>query len=137
MDALKAKLRILWLAYAEDLLLGLGVFVLVAIAFFAGRLSANGFLETQQRTIVLERVTAVPGGISTQAGEGAPSPSDPTEGNHAEAEEMFVASKKGQRYHLLQCPGAQQIAEENKIYFASKEEAESAGYSPARNCPGL
>ncbi|MBI2096754.1 MAG: hypothetical protein HYT40_01185 [Candidatus Sungbacteria bacterium] len=29
----------------------------------------------------------------------------------------FVASRNGSAYHLLDCPGAKQINEENKIYF--------------------
>ena len=49
----------------------------------------------------------------------------------------FVASKSGSAYHLLNCPGAKQIKEENKIYFQSREAAERAGYHPAGNCPGL
>jgi hypothetical protein len=29
------------------------------------------------------------------------------------------------------------MKEENKIWFASKEEAKKKGYHPAGNCPGL
>ena len=50
---------------------------------------------------------------------------------------QFVASKSGTRYHYPWCPSASQIKEENKIWFSTKEEAERAGYSPAKNCPGL
>ncbi len=49
----------------------------------------------------------------------------------------FVASKSGSAYHLLNCPGARNIKEENKVYFQSREAAERAGYRPAGNCPGL
>ncbi len=49
-------------------------------------------------------------------------------------EQNFVASKKGTKYHLLDCSGAQRINEENKIYFASQEEARASGYTPAVNC---
>ena len=49
----------------------------------------------------------------------------------------YVASKSGTKYHFLTCPGAKQIKEDNKIYFNSTAEAESAGYTPASNCPGL
>jgi methylphosphotriester-DNA--protein-cysteine methyltransferase len=48
-----------------------------------------------------------------------------------------VASKSGKAYHLPWCSGAQRIKEANKIYFASKAEAEQAGYTPAANCPGI
>ncbi len=49
----------------------------------------------------------------------------------------YVASKKGAKYHLPWCSGAQRIIEANKIWFATKMEAEKAGYTPAANCPGI
>jgi hypothetical protein len=49
----------------------------------------------------------------------------------------YVASKKSTKYHLPWCSGAKRIAEENKIWFATKEEAERQGYTPAENCPGI
>lgn len=49
----------------------------------------------------------------------------------------LVASVKGAKYHFPWCSGAQRIKEENKIWFATKEEAEKAGYGPAANCKGL
>jgi len=49
----------------------------------------------------------------------------------------IVASKNGTVYHYVWCSGAKRIKEENKIYFNSIEEAEKAGYRPAKNCPGL
>jgi hypothetical protein len=48
-----------------------------------------------------------------------------------------VASRSGTKYHLLDCPGAAQIKEENKVYFESVALAKAAGYTPAANCPGL
>lgn len=50
---------------------------------------------------------------------------------------QYIGSKNSNVYHLPDCPGAQRIKEENKICFSSKEEAEKAGYRPAKNCPGL
>lgn len=52
-------------------------------------------------------------------------------------EKMYIASKNSDKYHLPWCSGAQRIKEENKIWFASKEEAEKAGYKPAENCEGI
>lgn len=48
-----------------------------------------------------------------------------------------IASQNGTKYHLPSCSGAKSIKEENKIYFNSIEEAKSAGYTPAGNCPAL
>lgn len=49
----------------------------------------------------------------------------------------FIASKNGTKYFLPWCAGALQIKDANKVWFASKEEAEKAGYKPAGNCPGI
>lgn len=46
----------------------------------------------------------------------------------------YVGSKNSNVYHLPDCPGAKRIKEENKRCFSSKEEAEKAGYRPAKNC---
>jgi len=54
-----------------------------------------------------------------------------------EQKSQIVASKNGEAYHYIWCPGAKRIKDENKIYFNSKEEAEKVGYRPAKNCPGL
>ncbi len=50
---------------------------------------------------------------------------------------QYVGSKNGTKYHLPWCAGAQQIKEENKVWFSSKKEAEGAGYTPAANCKGI
>lgn len=48
-----------------------------------------------------------------------------------------VASKSGTKYHLPTCSGAKTIKPENLVTFASRAEAEAAGYTPAANCKGL
>ena len=50
---------------------------------------------------------------------------------------QFVSSKGGAKYHFPWCAGASQIAEKNKLWFNSVEEARKAGYTPASNCKGL
>lgn len=50
---------------------------------------------------------------------------------------LYVGSKSGTKYHLPTCSGAQRISEANKVWFATKAEAEQAGYTPALNCPGI
>lgn len=48
----------------------------------------------------------------------------------------FVASSRGQVYYLRTCGPAQRLADQNRIYFKSEEEAEAAGYrrSTSRGC---
>lgn len=43
----------------------------------------------------------------------------------------FVGSKNSNKYHLPTCAVAKRIKPENKICFASKEEAEKRGYIPS------
>ncbi len=55
----------------------------------------------------------------------------------APKEGKYVASKSGTKYYLPSCSGVKRIKEENKVWFASVEDAQAAGLSPAANCPGL
>ena len=50
---------------------------------------------------------------------------------------QYVASKSGSKYYLPWCGGAKLIKDENKVWFATKADAEAAGYAPASNCKGL
>ena len=59
------------------------------------------------------------------------------QGENENTKGNYVASKTGTKYHLPWCSGAQTIKEENKIWFQTKEEAESRGYGPAKNCKGI
>jgi len=54
-----------------------------------------------------------------------------------EASTSVVASRNGTKYHRTDCPGAKQIKDENKVYFATTALARAAGYTPAANCPNL
>ena len=49
----------------------------------------------------------------------------------------YVASKNGTKYYLPECASAKRISEQNRIWFKTKEEAETAGYGPAANCPEM
>ena len=96
-----------------------GVLVLVGLASFGlGRQSAE--------SPKIEANTAAPAAAVQKRPIEAPLPST-----------HFVASKNGQVYHLPHCSGAKRISPANKITFASKEEAEAAGYRPAANCKGI
>lgn len=60
-----------------------------------------------------------------------------TEASKSVTSVQYVGSKNGTKFHLLTCPGAKQIKEENKVFFATKEDAQKAGYTPASNCKGI
>ncbi len=61
----------------------------------------------------------------------------PAPPSKAASAKTYVASKSGTKYHLPTCAGAKSISEANKVWFATKAEAEKAGYSPAGNCKGI
>jgi DNA/RNA endonuclease YhcR with UshA esterase domain len=105
--------------------------VLVAVSSFGlGRMSETEISQKPpSNSIQLTQKAAV--------GESAVAKATSTKSTEVKTEGSFVASKSGSKYHLLTCPGAKQIKEENKIFFASQEEAEKAGYSKASNCKGL
>lgn len=113
-----------------------GVLVLVALASFGlGRLSVA--VPAEGRAGVLVCKNGLPLAVEAQTGQmagviGAVPDTEPTQ-----SEGEYVASKNGSVYHLPWCSGAQRIAEENKVYFGSKAEAEAAGYRPAKNCKGI
>jgi small subunit ribosomal protein S1 len=53
----------------------------------------------------------------------------PVEVESPKAEGAFVASKAGKKYYASVSQGGQKIKEENRVYFATAEEAEAAGFS--------
>ncbi len=46
----------------------------------------------------------------------------------------FFASSKGTKYYSLTCSGGKTIKQENRVYFDTREEAESAGYELSASC---
>ncbi len=48
-----------------------------------------------------------------------------------------VASKSGTKYYFPWCGTVKNIKEENKVWFATRADAEKAGYEPATNCKGM
>lgn len=47
---------------------------------------------------------------------------------------QVVGNKNSKKYHLPGCPGYNQTAEKNRVYFRTAQEAEAAGYTKAGNC---
>ena len=55
----------------------------------------------------------------------------------SQTDKKVFASRNGSAYYYAWCSGAKRIKEENKIWFATKEAAEKAGFKQAGNCSGL
>lgn len=46
----------------------------------------------------------------------------------------YVADERGELFHRINCPDAQQIYSKDRVYFRSRKEAEKAGYRPHQRC---
>ncbi|MBI2046136.1 MAG: hypothetical protein HYT28_01825 [Parcubacteria group bacterium] len=121
------------------------VVLLIILASFAsfglGRLSA---LQEKKTPIRIEQAAAaVMSGGALDVVAAIPARQDLAESEKQTQEKTlasggnFVGSKNGTTYHFPWCSGATRIKEENKVWFATKEAAERAGYHPAGNCKGL
>ena len=109
------------------ILVGLGTFEL-------GRLSNGGSssgikidypnhqMETQSANVIssTNHLEARP-----PSGEKTPKPS--TSNN-------FFASSKGSKYYSIGCSAGKTIKPENRIYFATQDEAQKAGYELSSSC---
>lgn len=49
----------------------------------------------------------------------------------------YVASKNGTKYYLATCSGAKRIKNENKVWFATVEDAKASGRTPSSTCKGM
>lgn len=104
-------------------------------SFWLGRISVHEKVEKGQD---VQSATMVGGALNAKTNTKENSKIDITgTGGEVVTEGAYVASKSGTKYHLPWCGSAKQIKEENKIWFATKEEAERAGYTPASNCKGI
>ena len=46
----------------------------------------------------------------------------------------FFASNRGTKYYTISCSAGKTIKQENRVWFATREEAEQAGYTPSSSC---
>ncbi len=107
-------------AFDKTLLLFSVIIIAVALASFGlGRISSE-----------LGKASALEGSIILVEGQESGFPSE----REVTPEKRFVASKTGTKYYPLDCGGAKRIKEENKIWFATSEEAEKFGYTLSLTC---
>jgi hypothetical protein len=60
--------------------------------------------------------------------------SKPIVGSTSSIDKAFVASKIGHKYYPINCSAGKSIKSENKIYFTTEAEAETAGYTKSTSC---
>ncbi|TSC60055.1 MAG: Extracellular nuclease [Parcubacteria group bacterium Gr01-1014_107] len=114
------------------------IFLVGSASFGLGRLSV---LESKKEPVRIENLplqAKISGGANVK--KELPLADGQVEEGQAQtlpAGGMLVGSKNSDKYHFPWCSGAKRIKEENKVYFASAEEARASGYTPASNCKGL
>jgi hypothetical protein len=134
--SLKAVLEI-----KEDLFIILAIILIGLAGFGLGKISA---LEKNRGDIDIKKLDLVPMASSTinqsknliNITDNIPMSASAMIASES-AKGLLVASKNGQKYHFPWCAGASQIADKNKIWFSSYEEAQKAGYTAATNCKNL
>ena len=100
------------------ILVGLGSFEL-------GRLSKN----TQNTGIKIE----YPDGVENQSAN-VISTQETQNLNANSAGKNFFASNRGTKYYSIGCTAGKNIKQENRVYFATREEAEKANYTYSSSC---
>ncbi len=131
------------LGLGTDMVLILIIVVSTVLSFVLGRMSIQGSIAKSLNTTTQSAV--VTAGDDSLSEINNQSQTRKTQTNVQEQTAIplkniqgaYVASKSGTKYHLPWCGSAKQIKEENKIWFATKEEAEKAGYTPSANCKGI
>ncbi len=131
------SLKFKTLSKNTDILLSILIVAISLSSFALGRSSVSS--DIVQTTNIQQKAASVQsGGLKTPENTDIPAKElTATPVSPVQSEGGYVASKNGTKYHLPWCGGAKQIKEENKVFFESKEEAESAGYTPASNCKGI
>ncbi len=119
--------------------------LLIMVAFASFGLGRQSVVESDNTKTISNEATVVltapsPKATVPQALTPTPLPgalTDPGVEGETTVSGEVVASKSGTKYHLPTCSGAKSIKPENLITFATRAEAEAAGYTPAANCKGL
>lgn len=149
---LAGKIKGWWgkvLEHEKDLFLALLVIVVAIGGFASGRLVEVNEDQVPVRIETVDLSGAGEGGestsslitVKTQKGDTFEPAKTPqvaaVAASVSPANGQVVGSKNGSKYHLPECSGAKRIKEENKVWFATVEDAKKAGYTAAANCPGL
>lgn len=118
----------------ERLALFVGILLVGVLCFEAGLIQG----KIQQEAPLVLSLPAAPasapeGEVALPASgeEQAPTRAEPVVAQIGKTDCVFVGSKNSNKYHLSSCPVAKRIKPENRICFASKEEAERRGYVPS------
>lgn len=114
------------------------IIILVGISsFYLGRLSKKAQNEgiqieytNQQANVLSSQIND----ISTQNNIQNQNNSNTINSPLASTSKTYFASNRGQKYYSIHCSAGKTIKQENRIYFATKADAEKAGYELSASC---
>lgn len=114
----------------KDFLIVLIVIMVGLGSFELGRLSKN----SQNSGIKIE----YPGGVKDQSANAISgtnvSKTVLDTRNLNSSGKNFFASNRGTKYYSIDCSAGKNIKQENRVYFATREEAEEANYTFSSSC---
>lgn len=119
---LKEKVNNFYGERKREIFFTISFFLIGMIGFGLGRISILAPHKTPIR--VIESSSSI---ASPQSEEKLPAVK-----TSAPVEVKITASRNGTAYYLPWCSNS--IKDENKIYFSTEKDAESAGYALAKNC---
>jgi len=139
----ESRMSQFWLKYEQKIVLAAGIILVAAVSFEAGYLHGQ---KNKNEPIVVNKVATVENANAAACQNQADannSKNTSANSKSASAENTatidaqkcaYVASKNSNKYHLATCQFAQKIKPENRICFASADEAIKRGYQGAKCC---
>jgi len=124
---------------AKHILIILVVILVAICAFLLGRLSTRGEnsgIKIEYPAPLVNQAGSVNSAISGDVKTATTSRNSSPQiyAKPAPANRGYVASKRGQKYYPVGCSAAKNLKPENRIFFATVDEALAAGYTLASSC---
>ncbi len=125
-----------WITEHRQKLFLLGGFLVVGALAFEGGLLKGATLQSAPLVVSLPAVVtpsvSAPGALIEESRSGKnTTPSVMETAQPSAGTCPFVGSVNSDKYHLATCAVVKRIKPENRVCFASKEEAEKRGYKPS------
>jgi len=114
--------------YGKDILSFLVIAIISLGSFYLGRQSTTYINDSQVQ--ILNAVQAGPDQIPNIANQDTGN----TEPNTNYTKGNYLASSRGKKYYPVDCPAANNIKNENRVYFKTASEAEAKGYTLSGSC---
>ncbi len=115
----------------KDILIVIIVILVGLISFELGRLSkgntSSGIKIEHSNELQGQEAAAI-------LSENSLSASSDTTATQNSVGKNFFASSRGTKYYPLGCSAGKTLKQENRVYFATREDAEKAGYALSSSC---